>query len=69
MGKGIAHVNYQGCMACGVCVVACPFSYLELSKIDVDSLHKAYPELITDHQCTGCGLCAAACPVEAIHVE
>jgi len=66
MDKGIAFVDYQVCMACGVCIQACPFSYLELNKTDVDSLHKAYPALLPNHKCNGCGLCATACPVDCI---
>jgi electron transport complex protein RnfB len=69
MAKGIAYVNYHDCMCCGVCVQACPFSCLELSKIDVDSLHKAYPALVPNHNCTGCGICANACPVDSIEIH
>lgn len=69
MEKGIAHVDYLSCMACGICVQACPFGFLTLDKTDVDSLRKAYPLLIPDHRCTGCGLCASACPVESISLH
>jgi 2-oxoglutarate ferredoxin oxidoreductase subunit delta len=69
MEKGIAYVDYETCMACGICVGACPFSYLELSKIDLNSLHKAYPVLTTDHKCPGCGICATACPVDSITIH
>jgi len=67
--KKIAHVDYQICMACGMCVAACPFGYLELSRTNVDLLQKAYPALIQNHRCTGCGLCAAACPIESIEIH
>jgi ferredoxin len=69
MEKGIAHVDYDTCMACGVCVTACPFSYLALTRIDTTMLHNAYPELIADHKCPGCGLCATACPVDSITIH
>jgi len=69
MGKGTAVVDYQACMACGVCVVACPFSYLALSKTDIDAQQNSYPALVEDHQCTGCGLCAQACPMDSISIH
>ena len=69
MEKGIAHIDYLVCMACGVCTIACPFNCLELSKTDVDKLHNAYPALTANHQCTGCGICAKACPVDSISIH
>ena len=68
MEKGVAQVNYQTCMACGVCVQACPFGCLELSKTDVDAVHKAYPVLVLPDKCTGCGICKNACAVECITI-
>lgn len=67
--KGVAHVDYSTCMACGVCVGTCPFGCLELSKTGLDMLQNAYPELVPDAACTGCGLCASACPVESINIH
>jgi ferredoxin len=69
MEKGIAYVNYPTCMACGICVSACPFSCLTLTKNSIDPLHKVYPELKPDHGCTGCALCAKACPVDCIEIH
>ncbi|HWQ47212.1 MAG TPA: 4Fe-4S binding protein [Longilinea sp.] len=69
MGKGIATINYAECMACGCCVQACPFSFLDLMKTDVDVYHKNYPQLVPDHKCTGCGLCATACPVDCVTIQ
>lgn len=68
MEKGIAHVDYSTCMACSICVQTCPFGCLVLSKIGIDSLNNAYPELKPDHGCTGCALCAKACPVNSISI-
>jgi len=64
--KKLPKVDYSLCMACRACVSACPFSCLEETKIDIDSYHKAYPQLVREEMCTGCGICAKACPVEAI---
>lgn len=68
MKRGKPKIIYKECMACGICVVACPFSCLELTKLDIDKYKKAYPELTMPDKCTGCGLCAKACPVETIEI-
>ncbi len=66
MAKGKPVVNYKKCMACGVCVVACPFSCLDLVRTDLDNYRKAYPELISPDTCTSCGICERECPEETI---
>jgi formate hydrogenlyase subunit 6/NADH:ubiquinone oxidoreductase subunit I len=66
--KGKAVVDYSICMACGVCVQACPFSYLELTRVDLDKYNKAYPQFVTAEKCSGCGTCKDACPVECIRI-
>ncbi len=60
--------DYGPCMACGICVQACPFSCLELRRTGLDSYRKAYPELARREDCTGCGICASSCPVDAIRM-
>ena len=67
--KGVAHIEYPLCMACGICVQACPFGCLELTKTGIDVLRNAYPELQPESACTGCGLCARACPVDCITIH
>ena len=59
-------VNYALCMACNICITACPFSCLEAVRTDIDAYRKAYPGLVRADLCTGCGLCAKACPLEAV---
>jgi len=69
MGKAKVVVDYEQCGACGVCTQACPFSYLELGNLEVDKLHKAYPQLTPTEKCNGCGICADACPLECITIN
>ncbi len=57
--------DYDICIACGICVQACPVSTLELQKIDVDRYKKAYPEMAREG-CIGCGFCATNCPLDAV---
>ncbi|MBI9107925.1 MAG: 4Fe-4S binding protein [Spirochaetales bacterium] len=64
--KKIPLVDYKLCMACRVCITACPFSCLEADKTDIDSYRKAYPALVRPETCTGCGICAKSCPIDVI---
>lgn len=57
--------DYKICIACGICVDACPVSVLELQKTDVDRFKKAYPEIAREG-CLHCGICASSCPMGAI---
>ncbi len=66
MAKGEVIIDYRICMGCGVCVQACPFSYLELARYGTDPYKRLYPELEDGHGCTGCGICAQSCPLECI---
>lgn len=60
--------DYGDCIACGICVEACPVSALECQKTDVDKYKKAYPEIAREG-CIGCGLCATNCPMDAITMK
>ncbi len=60
--------DYEKCIACGICVTACPVSTLELQKTDVDHYKKSYPEIAREG-CIGCGICAKSCPMDAIMME
>ncbi|HSV55777.1 MAG TPA: 4Fe-4S binding protein [Magnetospirillaceae bacterium] len=66
-GKRPAY-DYGLCMACGICVQACPVSCLELRRTGLDAYRKAYPELARPDTCTSCGICADSCPVEAVRM-
>lgn len=53
-------------MACRVCVIACPFGCLDMTRTGVDRYGKVYPEMVKPESCTGCGICARECPVDVI---
>ncbi len=67
--KGKPVVDYDKCMACGVCIMACPLSCLELTKVGVDKYNKVYPELIDSDGCNSCALCIKSCPIETIELK
>ena len=49
-------VNMDECNACGTCVLACPFSAINV----VDSDGKMHAQ-VNEAMCKGCGTCAATC--------
>jgi 2-oxoglutarate ferredoxin oxidoreductase subunit delta len=65
--NGAVKVEVERCKGCSVCVVACPFDVLALSK-EVNS--KGYPWATAKHPdaCTGCANCAVVCPDSCITV-
>lgn len=69
MTTTIPVIDYPECIACGVCVQACPFSCFELTKTGLDPLNKVYPVLTAIERCTGCAICQKACPVEVIIMQ
>ena len=46
----------DNCVACGLCVNACP----------IDAIAEGNPYVIDEEKCVGCGVCAEACPTQAI---
>jgi NAD-dependent dihydropyrimidine dehydrogenase PreA subunit len=48
---------------------ACAFGSIEMSKMGVDTLKKAYPALVHPDTCVGCKQCEQQCPVGAITVK
>lgn len=53
------------CMACGICVDACPAGCLELGPPNKKD-KTAYPALIDAKACLSCGFCVRDCPVDAV---
>ena len=67
--KTMPKVDYDACIACGICIFACPTSCLECEYIPpTDEYKKPRPQIIYPEFCSGCGLCARACPLEAIEM-
>lgn len=58
---GLANVNPDICIQCGLCVRECPRSAITKQQGD-------FP-LINPDICIGCGACQAVCPVSAIKVS
>jgi ferredoxin len=56
--KNVAAVS-KGCVACGVCVKACP--------LDAITVHKGKYAAIGE-KCAGCGKCAGICPACVIAI-
>ncbi len=60
-------VDEKRCKGCELCIIACPFEVLALSKKFSSSGY--YPAvMVHPEKCTGCILCALVCPEVAIEV-
>ena len=58
--KKLAVVDKKICVACGVCLKACPKGAI--------SICRGCFAQIEESKCVGCGLCAKACPAGCITV-
>ena len=58
--KKLAVVDQTVCVACGVCLKACPKGAI--------SIHRGCFAQVEAAGCVGCGLCAKACPAGCIVV-
>ena len=58
--KKLAVVDQNICVACGVCMKACPRNAI--------SIHRGCYAQIQSEKCVGCGLCAKTCPAGCITV-
>ena len=56
--KKLAVPDQKICVACGVCMKACPK--------DAISIFKGCYAVVDEAKCVGCGLCAKACPAGCI---
>lgn len=61
-------INYKNCISCSMCVQACPFSILSLTKKGKQGKYdNLFPE-ITNDRCIGCGACARSCVMNCITI-
>ena len=58
--KKTAMIDRKVCVACGVCMKACPKGAI--------SIYKGCFAQVAESKCVGCGLCAKACPAGCIAI-
>ncbi len=58
--------NRKTCMACRICVDACPVSCIDTAKRGTAKDPHGYPFLTDETACISCRYCEEACPVEAV---
>ena len=56
--KKIAVIDQTVCVACGVCMKACPREAV--------SIYRGCYAVVDGKKCVGCGLCAKVCPAGCI---
>lgn len=61
-----AGMTAAGCVACGVCVQACPDSALRLADGPVDGSASITTLLLEPAACTGCARCVELCPTSVL---
>jgi Na+-translocating ferredoxin:NAD+ oxidoreductase subunit B len=59
----------ETCMACSICVDACPVGCLALSELPRDKGVDAFPYLKDPKACIGCGFCSKECPADALMMQ
>lgn len=63
-----AGMTAAGCVACGVCVQACPAAALRLADGPVDGSTSISTLLLDPAACTGCERCVELCPTSVLAV-
>ena len=59
--KKLAVADKQICVACGVCMNACPKGAI--------SIYRGCYAVADESKCVGCGLCAKVCPAGCIRIQ
>lgn len=61
------NIAKEMCKGCGLCVIFCPRSLLEIDKLKLNT-KGVYPVKFKKGKCVGCLSCAIICPEAAIEV-
>ncbi len=65
---GIAVVNQQTCVACGLCAETCPYDAIRIIQTKVPYRGTIQIASVDPGLCMGCGLCSAVCRSTSINV-
>jgi 2-oxoglutarate ferredoxin oxidoreductase subunit delta len=65
--KGAIVVDTEKCKGCGLCVVSCPTSVIELAR-GVNGKGYHYAHMANPDACIGCASCGLVCPDTVITV-
>jgi formate hydrogenlyase subunit 6/NADH:ubiquinone oxidoreductase subunit I len=57
-------IALEACVACGICIDACPVGCLAMSEQPRNKGVDAYPYLKDARACIGCGFCSQECPLD-----
>ncbi|OQX22135.1 MAG: hypothetical protein BWK75_01530 [Candidatus Altiarchaeales archaeon A3] len=59
-----SEIDSEKCIACGNCIVICPYNALRMNRDNEKHFVESNPLL-----CKGCGACSVVCPVKAITMK
>jgi len=62
-------IALENCVACGICIDACPSGCLALSESPRSKGVDAFPYLKEARACIACGFCSRDCPTDAIAMK
>lgn len=63
-----AQVNIPQCVACGMCVAACPYEAIHLEVVQNRRQSKRAAQ-VDANLCMGCGICTAVCPSYSVSLK
>ena len=61
--------DYDSCVACNICVMACPTGVIALQFPNGDRRRDSLPYLQNAKNFIGCSFCADSCPTDAIMMQ